>query len=188
MAAEFLHWLAEESKLPGSFTPRGPREDAEAPGFASGYTMPAGAWWNETDCPAPEGAEGCREACRHRVGDPTGPTRHGHRPTIARAGRREQWATLTVNQRPTPRSSTTAGAVGKSHRRLARCRAWLSCCSSFRVPPNRARTPAGLGCRDHRNPPHRARRQAILVRPEDLSRLPTCSLGNRGIRRGSAGG
>jgi ribosomal protein S18 acetylase RimI-like enzyme len=41
MAAEFLHWLAEESKLPGSFTPRGPREDAEAPGFASGYTMPA---------------------------------------------------------------------------------------------------------------------------------------------------
>src|SRR5437899_8924575 len=53
MANEFLDRLAEESKLPG-FILVAACGGGGLLGFAYGYTMPAGEWWDGTDRPAPE--------------------------------------------------------------------------------------------------------------------------------------
>jgi hypothetical protein len=77
LADEFLDRLAEESKLPG-FSLVAACGGARPPGlvgFAYGYTMLAGEWWDGTDRPAPEEVKAADklefragEACRLPLG------------------------------------------------------------------------------------------------------------------------
>jgi hypothetical protein len=69
-------------------------------GFAYGYTMPAGRWWDGTDRPAPQELEAADKLAV--IEWAVLPARRGA--GIGRrlldallAGRREPWATLTVN-------------------------------------------------------------------------------------------
>ena len=98
LADEFLERLAEDSRRPG-FSLVAACGGGKLLGFAYGYTMPAGEWWDGTDRPAPEQVQAADKLAviewavlpdRRRAG-------------IGRrllggllAGRRERWATLTV--------------------------------------------------------------------------------------------
>ncbi|MGH2732091.1 MAG: GNAT family N-acetyltransferase [Actinomycetota bacterium] len=99
MADELLGRLAEESKLPG-FSLVAVYESGRLLGFAYGYTMPAGKWWNGTDRPVPEGVKAADKfavmewaVVADRRGKGIGRRLLGE----LLAGRRERYATLTVN-------------------------------------------------------------------------------------------
>jgi GNAT superfamily N-acetyltransferase len=101
MADEFLDRLAEESKRPGFslVAACGGGRPLGLVGFAYGYTMPAGEWWDGTDRPAPEEVKAADKLAV--IEWAVLPDRRGA--GIGRrlldellAGRREQWATLTV--------------------------------------------------------------------------------------------
>jgi GNAT superfamily N-acetyltransferase len=101
LADEFLDRLAEESKRPGFslVAACGCGRPLGLVGFAYGYTMPAGEWWDGTDRPAPEEVKAADKLAV--IEWAVLPDRRGA--GIGRrlldellAGRREQWATLTV--------------------------------------------------------------------------------------------
>jgi len=99
MADEFLDRLGEESTLPG-FSLVAAYGGGRLLGFAYGYTMPAGQWWDGTDRPAPEEVKAADKIAV--IEWAVLPDRRGA--GIGRrllvellAVRREQWATLTVN-------------------------------------------------------------------------------------------
>ena len=98
LADKFLDLLAEESKRPG-FSLVAAEDAGKLVGFAYGYMMPAGEWWDGTDRPAPEEVKAADKLAV--IEWAVLPDRRGA--GIGRrlldellAGRREQWATLTV--------------------------------------------------------------------------------------------
>ena len=102
LADEFLDRLAEDSKRPGFslVAACGGGRPLGLVGFAYGYTMPAGEWWDGTDCPPPEEVKAADKIAVMEWA--VLPDRRGA--GIGRrlldqllAGRREQWATLSVN-------------------------------------------------------------------------------------------
>jgi GNAT superfamily N-acetyltransferase len=101
LADEFLDRLAEESKRPGFslVVACGGGKPLELVGFAYGYTMPAGEWWDGADRPAPEEVKAANKFAV--IEWAVLPARRGA--GIGRrlldellSGRRERWATLTV--------------------------------------------------------------------------------------------